>query len=97
MLSIAEVVGDFSFENYANTSNNISFLGGMAGYAGVIFFLIKSLKQTNILTVNLLWDGLSTLVETLAAIIILGETFNNITQWLGAVLIISGIVLIKFK
>lgn len=96
MISVAEIVGDFSLEKFADTNEISALTVGIIGYIAVIYFLIKGLKQANILQVNLLWDGLSALIESLAAILILRQSFKNGRQWIGASLIIAGLFLIKF-
>ena len=97
MLSIVEVFGDFSLEKFANTGA-LQFLGlGIGWYGGVIYFLVKSLVGSNILYVNGMWDGVSTLVESLAAIIFLGERLINPVEYLGLGMIIGGIMLLRHK
>ena len=96
-MSIVEIAGDFALENYAHTNSLRSLAGGVGGYACIVFLLIKSLRNSNILTVNALWDGVSTILESLAAFVFLGERFENPLQYAGLGLLISGIFLIKFK
>ena len=95
LLSIFEIFGDFQFQQYVDTNTYQPLFLGIFGYIGVVFFLIKSLRETNILYVNLLWDGMSALIESIAAIVILGQRFKNYKHALGAVFIISGLVLIR--
>jgi len=97
LLSIIEIFGDFELEKYANT-NNLQYLSsGLLGYAGVVYFLIRSLRERNILFVNAAWDGVSAIVETLAAIFILGQRMNSISEWIGLVLIISGLFFLHLE
>jgi len=97
ILSIVEVYGDFELEQYAHT-NKINYLvTGVIGYIGVVYFLIKSLQTSNILYVNLMWDGVSALINSLAAVTILGERFESWEHFVGGALIIIGLFLIKFK
>jgi multidrug transporter EmrE-like cation transporter len=97
ILSLFEIFGDFQFQEYVNTNNYQPLLFGILGYIGVVVYLIKSLRNINILYVNLLWDGSSAIVETLAAIFILGQSFKSYTHIVGALLIISGIYIIQYK
>jgi multidrug transporter EmrE-like cation transporter len=93
-ISMAEIIGDTEFKFYARSGNPMNFTLGIAGYAAVIYFLIKSLKVANILYVNGMWDGMSALLETLFAIIILKETLNTQYQYIGIALIVAGIYLL---
>ena len=90
ILSVVEIFGDFNLRFYAQTSN-LKYLG----YAGVVFFLIKSLTLNNVLFVNALWDGMSNIIESLAAFVILGDRLESSSQYVGLFLLIAGIILLK--
>lgn len=94
-LCITEIVGDFGYKNYARTGSLKGFTQGSLGYVGVIYFLIKSLGQGNVLWVNGLWDGMSGIIESVAAYIILGERLHHWYQYAGIVMISTGLVLLK--
>lgn len=94
-LSVVEVFGDFSFKEYANKGGNAYFAGGVLGYIGVIYYLIRSLRGSTILLVNGAWDGISTIIESLAAYVILGERFDHIEQYIGLLFIVIGLFLLK--
>lgn len=91
IISLFEIAGDFSFEQYANTEKLSSLGWGVTWYAVMIFFIIKALKQRNILFMNASWDGVSAVLETLAAMIILGETLRSTNEYIGLGLIIAGL------
>jgi len=94
-LSAIEIVGDFSLKSYAN-DGGFEMLGlGILGYVGVVIMLIISLQDSSVLLVNGAWDGISTIVESIAAYVILGERFDNYMQYVGIVVIILGLYLLK--
>ena len=94
ILSIIEIGADFSLERYANYGG-FNFLGlGSLGYAGVVYFLIQALKGSNILYINNMWDGISSITETLAAYFLLGERFEHPRQYLGVILILVGMFIL---
>jgi multidrug transporter EmrE-like cation transporter len=93
-LSIAEIVGDFGFKAFARTGTTASFAQGSIGYVAVIFFLIRALKTGNVLYVNGMWDGVSAVLETVAAYVILGERLNRPIEYLGLIAIIAGIFML---
>ena len=95
MLSIVEIYGDFSLRFYAQTNNSAYLAHGIAGYVGVVYFLIQSLRLKNVLYVNGLWDGISGLLESAAAYVFLGDRLNKPTQYLGLALTVVGIFLLK--
>ena len=94
-LSLIEIVGDFSLKKYANGGNLLHLVGGIIGYIGVVISLIISLEGSTILLVNSAWDGISTILETAAAFILLGERFEFLSQYVGILLIIGGLFLLK--
>jgi multidrug transporter EmrE-like cation transporter len=94
-LSCVEVVGDFALKEYANHGGITPLAVGIGGYIGVVGMLIMSLQDSTILMVNGAWDGISTIVESLAAYFILGERFDNFLQYVGLVVIVFGVYLLK--
>ena len=94
---IAETFGDFKFKDYARQGGTQNFTQGILGYIGVLWYLIKSLKHANIIYINGLWDGISGLLETLAAYIFLRERLNTRTQYIGLGLIVVGLFMFKRK
>ena len=94
-LTLCEIIGDFGYQEFANKGGLLSFTTGTLGYVGVVYFLIKSLQGSTILFVNAAWDGISAIIESIAAMIILGERLDDIYQYLGLVLIITGLFCIR--
>ena len=68
---------------------------GILGYAGVVFFLIQALKGSSILMVNAAWDGISALIESIDAYVVLGERLTDPNQYLGIGLIVLGLFFLK--
>ena len=94
-LSAIEVFGDFNLRWYAE-SNRPLYLGyGVLGYAGVVFYLIKCLRSGNVLYVNGMWDGISGVIESLAAYVVLGDRLEKPGQYLGLLLTTVGIYLLR--
>jgi multidrug transporter EmrE-like cation transporter len=94
-LILIEIVGDFGYKKFADEGGIKNFMVGTTGYIGVIYFLIRSLQGSQLLLVNAAWDGLSALLESLAAIIFLGERFEDPTKYIGIVLIVIGLFFLK--
>jgi multidrug transporter EmrE-like cation transporter len=94
-LSAIEVFGDFNLRWYAE-SNRPLYLGyGLLGYAGVVVYLIKCLRTGNVLYVNGMWDGISGVIEGLAAYVVLGDRLDKPGQYLGLLLTTVGIYLLR--
>ena len=95
LLSIIEIYGDFSLKFYVQTNKPFWLANGVLGYIGVVVMLIASLRHGNVLYVNGLWDGVSGIVESLAAYFILGDRLKRKSQYLGLFLTVIGIALLK--
>ena len=95
LLSIIEIFGDFNLRFYAQTHKFQYLTYGILGYIGVVFFLYKSFLYNNVLFVNALWDGMSNIVESIAAFVILGDRLERMEQYVGLFLLLAGIVLMK--
>jgi len=94
-LSVVEVYGDFSLRFYAQTNKLHWLAHGIVGYVGVVALLIKSFKFKNVLYVNGMWDGVSGVVESVAAYVLLGDRFEKTSEYIGLVMIVIGVVLMK--
>ena len=91
LVSLSEYIGDSNFKLYAR-SGQLNHLGmGLVAYAVMISFLIKSLARSNLIYTNGMWDGVSALLTTILAFLLLGERLNSIQQWIGLAMIIGGI------
>jgi len=91
LMSLTEIIGDFGFKNVARTGSLQGWGAGLVGYAGVIFYLIKSLRVGNVTYVN----GMSAILETLVAFFVFGERLNSWKQYMGLGLIIIGLFILK--
>jgi multidrug transporter EmrE-like cation transporter len=94
-LSVVEIIGDFAFKEYANNGGILPLSIGIIGYIGVCILLVISLQGSTVLLVNGAWDGMSALIESIAAYTILGERFHNFLQYFGIVFIVVGLYLLK--
>lgn len=94
-IALTEILGDFGYKKFANEGGLGNFAAGTAGYIGVIFFLIRSLQGSTVLLVNSAWDGISAIIESIAAMLILGERLDDPQQYIGIVLIIAGLFFLK--
>ncbi len=94
-IALTEIVGDFGYKKFANEGGINNFVIGTVGYIGVVFFLIKSLQGSTVLLVNSAWDGISAIIETIAAMVILGERLDDPQQYIGIVLIVAGLFFLK--
>lgn len=95
VLSLIEIGADFALKEFANNKGGEYLLIGSVGYMGVVYYLIRSLQNSTVLMVNGTWDGISTLYESIAAYVILGERFEHTSQYVGLLFIIFGLFLLR--
>jgi multidrug transporter EmrE-like cation transporter len=96
LASVIEFIGDANFKAYARTDNWMNLLAGIAVYGVMIYVIIRALKRSNVAYMNVGWDGISAVIETLLAVLILHETLSNGIQWMGLALIVSGIFALSY-
>jgi multidrug transporter EmrE-like cation transporter len=96
-LAVLEVFGDFMLKDYATTGVLSKLVLGVIGYIGVITALIWSFQTGNVLLINGMWDGMSSIVGSLAAYLILGDRLSNPYQYFGLFITILGVFMLKFK
>jgi|LakMenEpi03Aug12_release.lakeMendotaPanAssembly.Ray.scaffolds.fasta_scaffold143739_2 multidrug transporter EmrE-like cation transporter len=94
-ITLSEIVGDTGLKYYAKNNDFSFFSMGITGYAGVCYYLVQALQNSNILMVNGTWDGFSTLLEGLFAFVVLGERLIHIRQYVGYLLLIVGLFLLR--
>ena len=97
ILSVVEIFGDFMLKSYATTGILSKLFAGCLGYVGVVLSLIWSFKTGNVIMINGLWDGMSSIIESIAAYLILGDRLENPYQYMGLVMTCLGIFLLKYK
>ena len=94
-LTFSELIGDIGYKQFANNGGVDKFAIGTVGYVGVVYFLIRALQGSTILAVKSAWDGMSELVESFVAIVVLGERFDDPRKYLGVAFIILGLYFLK--
>ena len=83
-------------KDFATTGLKSKLGLGILGYIGVIISLIWSFHTGNVLVVNGLWDGMSSIIESIAAYLILGDRLENPYQYFGLAFTIVGVYLLKY-
>jgi multidrug transporter EmrE-like cation transporter len=95
LLSVWEIFGDFNLRWYAQSGFLRYLILGVLGYIGVITYAVKCFMSDNVLYVNGMWDGMSAILESIAAYVILGDRLKKPMEYVGLLLTIVGIFLMK--
>jgi multidrug transporter EmrE-like cation transporter len=93
--SFIEYFGDAQFKFYARHGKNSDLILGILAYAIMIGTLIYILRTSNVMYMNLNWDAISIIVETLMAYFLLHETLANNYQVAGFIAIVLGCMLLN--
>jgi multidrug transporter EmrE-like cation transporter len=91
-VSVVEYFGDQNFQKFARSGKNTNLVYGVIFYALMIKLLIEALKKSNLIYMNGMWDGISTIIGTIFAWWLLKERLSNPMQWLGILLILLGLL-----
>lgn len=95
IISLIEYIGDSNFKLYARNDTYHNLIIGSIAYIIIVLLLIFILKYTNVLYINGMWDGVSAIIESILAILLLKEKLYNPIQYFGLFLIISGIFVLN--
>lgn len=95
--SLIEYGGDASFKLYTKYNSNLWLLSGIAFYAILVGFIIMILKYANVMHMNISWDAVSVLIETVLAFLLLGETLSGYFQYFGFFFILLGLVFMNIE
>ncbi len=96
LASIFEYLGDSNFKFFSRDNTVKNFIYGIISYIILIGLLIYILKFTNVMYMNLTWDSVSIILETLLAFILLKERLTNNFQWTGLILVIVGVLFLSY-
>lgn len=95
LASLTEYFGDASFKSYARLSSLPYLFSGVFFYILLILFLIHILSFSNVLQMNIQWDALSVILESILAYILLGEVLSEPSQYVGFTFIILGLIIMN--
>jgi multidrug transporter EmrE-like cation transporter len=94
-MSIAETFGNFHLKNFAASNSHHNLFCGIAGYCGVLYFLVRSFALGgSLLWVSAMWEGMITVLGAGFAIFVLGERFSHPIQYFGIFLAIVAMILV---
>lgn len=85
-MSVAEIFGNRSIQNYAHTKKVRDLILGLLGYLVVIFFLYKSFTTGNMMWVSAMWQGMIIVFGSAFAYFYVGERFTHPIQYFGVIL-----------
>ena len=94
-MSLAETFGNFHLKNFAASNSHHNLFCGIAGYCGVLYFLVRSFALGgSLLWVSAIWEGMITVLGAGFAIFVLGERFSHPIQYFGIFLAIVAMILV---
>lgn len=94
-VSLVEYAGDSSLKGYARSGRLPQLALGVGAYGLVVALVVRILRSTNVMYMNGMWDGVSALIESALAMVLLHETLNGAHQYAGLALIVGGIAMMS--
>jgi multidrug transporter EmrE-like cation transporter len=95
-MSIAEIFGNRSIQNYSQSKRTRDLILGLLGYMVVIYFLYKSFGQGNMMWVSTMWQGMIIVLGSAFAYFYIGERFTHPLQYVGVVLGLLAMICVSY-
>ena len=95
LVSFIEYFGDSNLKFYARYGGYKYLFLGISFYVLLINYIIKLLRMSNIIYMNVSWDITSAILESIMAFLFLGERLNNAYQYIGLVVSFLGMFLLR--
>ena len=94
-MSLAEIFGNFHLKTFAGNNSHHNLFCGIAGYCGVLYFLVRSFALGgSLLWVSTMLEAGITLTGTLFAFFVLGERFKHPVQYIGVLFCVLAVLMI---
>jgi drug/metabolite transporter (DMT)-like permease len=95
-MGAAETYGNYNLKNYAFSNNKYQLFKGLFAWSLVLYLLVMSFRNHNMMHVSMMWEFSITLFTVLTAYFVMGERFTDWKQWLGVLIIFMGAWLIHY-
>jgi multidrug transporter EmrE-like cation transporter len=93
LVAASEIFANFHLRWFATGGGTPDLLQGVLGYGAVVYFLTQALRLENVLYVNALWDGLSAIFQSAAAVVFLGDRLKTGQEYVGMLFVFAGVFL----
>jgi multidrug transporter EmrE-like cation transporter len=95
LVALSEIFANFNLRWFATGGGTPYLAQGLLGYGAVVYFLFQALRLENVLYVNALWDGLSAIFQSAAAMAILGDRLKTGQEYVGMLFVFAGVFLLN--
>jgi len=95
-MSCAEIYANTNLKLFTQSNHHGHLMGGILGYIGVVFFLIKSLMGGGLMYISIMWEAMITILGSLVAYFYLNERFDHWVQYFGIVLALVAMALVHY-
>ena len=93
LVAASEIFANFHLRWFGTGGGTLDLVQGLLGYGGVVYFLTQALRLENVLYVNALWDGLSAIFQSAAAMLLLGDRLKSGQEYVGMLFVFAGVFL----
>ena len=95
-MSVAEIFGNRSIQNYAQTKKVRDLFLGLLGYLVVVYFLYRSFGEQNMMWVSAMWQGMIIVLGSAFAYFYIGERFTHPMQYIGVLLGLAAMFCVSY-
>ena len=96
-MSLAETFGNVHLKTFAANNKHHNLVCGIAGYCGVLYFLVRSFALGgSLMWVSAMWEGMITVLGAGFAFFVLGERFSHPIQYIGVLLAVIAMMMVHF-
>ncbi len=95
-MACCEIFSNLNLQAYAKDQQMYNLMFGLAGYAGVIYFLIECFKHGNLMWTTAMWEGAIVILSAVFAYFYLDERFTHSIQYFGILLGIVAMLMVHY-
>lgn len=95
LVAVSEIFANFHLRWFGMGGGTPDLVQGLLGYGAVVYFLTRALRLENVLYVNALWDGLSAIFQSAAAMLVLGDRLKTGQEYVGMLFVFAGVFLLN--
>lgn len=96
-MTSAELFGNAHLKWFADNKKNHHLIFGILAWAAVLFFLVKTLENSNMMWTCIMWEAMIVIGGAITAYIFFGEKFTHWVQWLGLLFALGAAVCINYQ
>jgi multidrug transporter EmrE-like cation transporter len=95
-MTLCELFGNAHLKWFAENGKHHHLGAGIIAWIVVLFFLIRSLRDTSLLWTCIMWEAAIVIGGAIVAFVFFGEKLNHWIQWLGVAFALGAAICINY-